>query len=101
MYDMQMRNEKWKSVIACFNFIEIINDGRLVISLVDIPAKNENSNWKVVRRRVGGGMYDRKRCSEMFESLIPLQLYIFIHVPAKLLKLFLERGREKGRGTQV
>ena len=40
MYDMQMCNEKWKSVIACFNLIAIINDGRLVISFVDVPAKN-------------------------------------------------------------
>ena len=39
MYDMQMCNEKRKSVIQCFNFIEIINDSRLVISLFDKYAK--------------------------------------------------------------
>ena len=39
MYDMQMCNEKWKGVIPCFNLIEVINDGRLVISFVDVTTK--------------------------------------------------------------
>ena len=60
-------------------------------------------------------MYDRQRCSEMCESLIPhfnyskivrggSLLLSFIHVPAKNpkpLKLLLEGGGEMGRGTHV
>ena len=60
MYHMQMSNEKWKSVIPCFNLIKIINDGRLVISFVDVPEKN-----------------------------------------SKPLKLLLQGGAKKGRGTHV
>ena len=64
-----------------------------------------------MERRVGGQMYDRQRCNEKFESLIPHFNYSkivrggwflisFIHVcakNAKPLKLLLEGDRENGR----
>ena len=48
-----------------------------------------------MQRRVGGHMYERQRCSEKFESLIPhfnyseivrgdWSLISFVHVPAKI-----------------
>ena len=64
MFDRQRCGEKCKSLIPCFNLIEVINDGRLVISFVDVTAKQNRSNsfWKVVERRVGGHRFERQRC---------------------------------------
>ena len=39
MFDRQRCGEKCKSLIPCFNLIEVINDGRLVISFVDVTTK--------------------------------------------------------------
>ena len=47
MYDMQM----CKSVIPCFNLIKVINDGRLEISFVHVPAKNA----KPLKLKLEGG----------------------------------------------
>ena len=65
MYYRQMCNEKWESVIRCF---EIINDGWLVISFVNVPAIKPKPLKPLLQGSGKKNMYDRQRCSE---SLIP------------------------------
>ena len=74
---------------------------RSLISFIHVPGKNAKSLKLLLEAGVGrtvwGNMYDRHRCSEKCESLIPhfdyskfvsdgLFLISFIHVPAKKCK---------------